>query len=416
MRIPVVPLVFLFVFMVVIDWYIAWDIRTLSKKKFWPRFYWVTAFLCWAFLIVTISLPRREASSDLLTVMWMLYSFLTLYVGKLAYMLSSGIGRIIRLSFGIFPNVHPFKWFGLCLGLGLMGAMWIGAGYTRRHIERQDVEIFSQKLPQAFDGYRIVQISDLHVGTWGRDTTFISTLVDSVNNLKPDLIVFTGDIVNRQTSEIEPFLAPLSRLRARDGVFSIFGNHDYGDYTDWKRPEDRELNNRLLAAHQNGMGWTLLNNERVFLKNGSDSIMLIGVENIGDPPFPSYGDLGIALSASPDSLHHQNDDNFKILLTHNPAHWDKEVSKSTNIDLTLSGHTHAMQMMLRIGKWKWSPAKYRYEQWGGLFERPNYKGYPTRLYVNTGAGEVGMPSRLFNAYPEITLITLEKERDTKQNK
>lgn len=409
MRLPVVGLVFLFIFSILLDLYIAYDIKGMSKKRNYYIGYWISSILCWIFLVITICLPRRDASADIITVMWMLYSYLTVYIAKLGYALFSLFGKGLRISFGIFPNSHPFKWTGLIVGLALCGVLWLGASYTRRHIKREDVTLAFKNLPPSFDNYKIVQISDLHVGTWGKDTTFISNLVDSVNRLNPDLIVFTGDIVNRSTPEIEPFLAPLSRLRAKDGIFSILGNHDYGDYMDWKKPEDRDLNNFILASHQKGLGWKLLNNERTFIKAGNDSIMLIGVENWGDPPFPTYGDLDKALSASKDSLHHQNDNNFKILLSHNPAHWNQEVSRNTNIDLTLSGHTHAMQMMMKIGNWKWSPSKYRYEQWGGLYERPGHDNKPSRLYVNIGAGEVGMPARLFGAYPEITLFTLKRE-------
>ena len=406
MRLPVVPIVFLFVFTVLIDWYIAWDIKTWTKNKKWYITYWVSSFLCWAFLIVTISLPRRAGDSDILPVIWMLFSYLTLYIAKLTYVLFSSFGRLIRISFGIFPNSHPFRWAGLAVGCILCGVLWIGVGYTRHHIEVTKLNFKSSKLPPAFNGYKIAQISDLHVGTWGNDTAFISKLVDSVNNLKPDLIVFTGDVVNRQTNEIVPFLGPLSRLNAKDGVLAVLGNHDYGDYMDWRVPQDRELNNQLLAHYEKNMGWELLNNRKVFLNRNNDSIMVIGVENWGDPPFPVYGDLEKALSSSKDSLHHQNDDNFKILLSHNPEHWNREVSKSTNIDLTLSGHTHAMQMMIRIGDWRWSPSVFRYAQWGGMFDRKNVDEITTHLYVNIGAGEVGLPARLISAFPEITLITL----------
>lgn len=416
MRIPALGIVFLFVFSILIDIYLAFDVRGISRRKWVYRGYWISSVLCWAFLIVTISLPRREESSDILTVMWMLYSYLTVYAAKLFYVLSSIFGHILRLSLGIFQNSHPFKWFGLIGGLALCGVMWLGAGYTRRHLKVEEVTISSPRLPKAFDGYRIAQISDLHVGSWGTDTTFVSRLVDSVNNLNPDLIVFTGDLVNRKTAEVDAYLAPLSRLRAKDGIFSILGNHDYGDYTDWKTPKDREDNNRLLAFHQRGMGWVLLNNQRHFIKKDNDSIMVIGVENWGDPPFPTYGDLNTAIPYSRDSLHHQNDNNFKILLSHNPAHWDEEVSKNTNIDLTLSGHTHAMQIMLRLGNLKWSPSVFRYKHWGGLYEEEIPGGDKSRLYVNIGAGEVGMPARLLGAYPEITLITLKQENQSDKGK
>lgn len=406
MRLPVVGIVFLFVFSILFDLYIAYDIKRISRRKGYYNAYRISAFLCWAFLIVTISLPRRAEGTDIQTVIWMLFSYLTLYVGKLGYVLTSLFGRIIRLVFGITTKKPIFVWSGIVVGACLCGVIWLGVGYTRRHIEINRIDFDSPKVPEDFNGYKIAQISDLHVGTWGKDTSFVSKLVNEVNNLKPDLIVFTGDIVNRHTDEIVPFLAPLSRLKAKDGVLAILGNHDYGDYMEWKSPAHRELNNSLLASHQKGMGWKLLNNDRIFIHSGNDSIMIIGVENWGDHPFPKYGDLEKALPSSRDSLHHQNDKNFKILLSHNPEHWNQEVSKNTNIDLTLSGHTHAMQMMFKVGDWRWSPAVFRYAQWGGMFDRENVEEELTHLYVNIGAGEVGMPARLFSAYPEITLFTL----------
>ena len=406
MRLPALGIIALYIFSILIDIYITLDVKSVSKKRIWPIVYLITSILFWAFLTVIISLPRRDGGSDILPVMWMLYAYLSVYLAKFVYAISSILGKLLRYSFGIFPYSHPFKWFGILSGLSLCGVMWIGAFYTTRHIDINQVEIKSNKLPKAFDGYRIAQISDLHVGTWGEDTSFVSALVDSVNSLRPDLIVFTGDIVNRHTRELYPFIPILKRLKATDGVYSIFGNHDYGDYLEWANKEDKEENNLLLARNQQKMGWKLLNNDKSFLKKDNDSIILIGVENWGDPPFPTYGDLDIAIPSSPDSTVHQNDENFKILLSHNPEHWNQEVSKKTNIDLTLSGHTHAMQVLLKIKDWKWSPSKYRYEQWGGLYERENHKGENTQLYVNIGAGEVGMPARLLNAYPEITIFTL----------
>lgn len=407
MRVPLALAFFVIILSILIDIYIYLDIRKACRKRFWSRFYAVTSVLLWAFLIVVLCLPKRSEDSGIIGIMWMLYSYLTVYLSKLIYVLSSLAGRLVSKIFRLRLRFHPARIAGVVLAVAFFGVIWAGVFFTRRHIEVNRVEIASPKVSYAFSGYRIAQLSDLHVGTWGNDTTFISALVDSVNALHPDLIVFTGDIVNRKTEELLPFVAPLSRLKAKDGVLSILGNHDYGDYVDWALPEDREDNNRRLAEVQRGMGWTLLNNERRFVTRDNDSVMIVGVENWGDSPFPVYGDLDKALPASPDSAFHQNDRLFKILLTHNPEHWNQEVSKKTNIDLSLSGHTHAMQIMLSIGGWRWSPAAYRYEQWGGLYERPSHKGDPSRLYVNIGAGEVGMPARLLDAYPEITLITLQ---------
>lgn len=409
MRIPVITVIILFLFSILVDIYIAADIRGSARRRGWAVAYMAVSLLCWAFLVVTLCLPRRSADSGILTVMWMLYSYLTVYLAKFTYVICSLLGRLLRKVFKPETRLHPSRWVGAVVALSTFIVMWVGVAHTRRHIVVNRVDISSPSIPRPFSGYTIAQISDLHVGTWGTDTTFVSALVDSVNSLDPDLIVFTGDIVNRETSELLPFKGVLSRLKARDGVLSILGNHDYGDYMDWEKPEDRESNNSLLASCQRDMGWTLLNNERRFIIRGNDSIMVIGVENWGDPPFPVYGDLDKALSPDSDSVCHQNDRRYKILLSHNPEHWNRVVSHETNIGLTLAGHTHAMQVMFDFGGWKWSPAKYRYEQWGGLFERLNDHGQPTKLYVNIGSGEVGMPARLLSAYPEITLLTLAHE-------
>ncbi|MCH5224493.1 MAG: metallophosphoesterase [Muribaculaceae bacterium] len=408
MRIPALSIVLLFLFPILIDFYISLDIRQMWRRR-GQWIYWATCLFCYALLIVTISLPRRDAETGISAVMWMLFTYLTIYVGKVLYSLCSLFGRFFRLSLRIKWTSYPSRWVGLILGLSFMGIMWIGAGYTRHHIMVEEEDFYSSRLPENFNGYRIVQLSDLHVGTWGKDPAFLQTLVDTVNSLHPDLIVFTGDLVNRQSSELAPFTSVLSQLQARDGVYSILGNHDYGDYVDWPSPAEKEKNLLQLKEYQRKMGWKMLNNENVVIRNGSDSILLIGVENWGEPPFPKYGDLDLALSPDSKASNHQNDSTFKLLLSHNPEHWNQEVSKNTNIDLTLSGHTHGMQAMVRSGNWKWSPAQFRYEQWGGRYDRENINGEPTAIYVNIGSGAVGMPARLLSAYPEVTLITLFSE-------
>lgn len=403
MRIPALSIVILFIFSFLIDLYISWDVKGMWKKKgFW--IYWATGVLCYALLIVTISLPRRDADVGLSAVMWMLFTYLSIYTGKVFYVLCSLCGRFFDALFRIKSRWYPFRWFGLGLGLSLIGVMWIGAGYTRHHIIVTQEVFQSPNLPQQFSGYRIVQLSDLHVGTWGNDPSFLQNLVDTVNSLHPDLIVFTGDIVNQKSAELRSFIPTLARLKAKDGVYSILGNHDYGDYVDWESAEAKEKNLLQLKEYQRKMGWKMLNNESVYIHRGGDSILLIGVENWGEPPFPKYGDLERAYSTAENS----KERGYKLLLTHNPEHWNQEVSKHDDIDLTLSGHTHAMQMMINLGSLKWSPSKYRYEQWGGRFERENENKYPVAINVNIGSGAVGMPARLLSAYPEVTLITLEK--------
>ncbi len=388
------------------DLYIYFDLRnSLSRHKVWSRLYLAFACAGWIFLAYCLLAPRRDSDSGILFLMWGLYAYATVIIPKIIFCIFSWLGNLPRLW-----RRRPVKLglsAGLPLGLIAFGAMWWGAAITRRQIDVVNVEISSPRLPAAFDGYRMVQISDLHVGTWGEDTSFVAELVDSVNAQHPDIILFTGDIVNRESTELAPFLNTLARLHAPDGVYSILGNHDYGDYVDWPSAADKRDNLQLLKNWQRQIGWKLLNNQRTQIVHDNDTIQLIGVENWGEPPFHQYGHLIDAYPLSTDSLQHLNDDRFKILLTHNPEHWRQEVRRISNIDLSLSGHTHAMQFELKFGNWRWSPSAWKYDQWGGLYDYINAKGEKLQIYVNIGAGEVGIPSRI-GATPELTVITLRK--------
>lgn len=413
MRFPLPGVIALFILSFLTDWLIYSDIRKYAKRPVWRRIYAVSAVACWIFLIVILLMPKRESESNLNNIMWMLYTYLSIYIPKTIYCLCSIIGMI--------PMLFKRKrwksglWVGVPLAFLTFITMWWGVLVTRHEIQVNEVEIASPRVPKGFDGYRIVQFSDAHVGTWGNDTAFISTLVDSVNALKPNLIVFTGDVVNRQTNELAPFLKVFSRLKAPDGVISVLGNHDYGDYIDWAVPEEKTVNRALMESWQKQIGWDLVNNDRRLITHEGDTLVMIGVENWGEPPFKQYGKLFNAYPLNPDSNYNLTDDRFKILLSHNPEHWNQEVTKVSNIDLTLSGHTHAMQMMVQLGDWKWSPAKYRYEQWAGMYERPGVGGVPSRLYVNIGVGEVAIPFRI-GATPEITVFTLRHGSDDKSGK
>lgn len=406
MRIPLFGAILLPLFTILTDVFLYESIRRKYGAKNWVTvIYGVSAILCWIVLAVILLMPRRSVDGDIMPIMWSLYAYISVYIPKFIIAVFSLIGLIPqifkkrRLRLGLYV--------GLPVGLLVFCTLWYGALVGRYRLDVNDIVFTSEKLPAAFDGYSIVQFSDAHVGTWGNDTTFVSQLVDSINSLKPDLIVFTGDIVNRTTEEIRPFEKVLSRLRARDGVISILGNHDYGDYITWNSPEEKKANLDSLIQIQKRMGWKLLNNEHLFLHCGNDSIAIIGVENWGEPPFATYGNLGKAFPLSPDSAYHVNDGNFKILLSHNPEHWNRHISKKTNIDLTLSGHTHAMQVMLNLFGWRWSPSDYIYEQWAGRYDRKTDKGEPVSIYVNIGCGEVGMPYRI-GADAEITRITLKR--------
>ena len=239
-------------------------------------------------------------------------------------------------------------------------------------------------------GYRIVHLSVIRVGSWNGNTQAMEKAVSIINDLQPDLIVFTGDLVNNLASELDNFIPVFSKLKAKDGVYSVLGNHDYSTYIHWENPEDQKEELVRLKQKQAEMGWTMLNNRHVKLYNQNDSIALIGVENSGRPPFPDYAKLSEAMQGT-ESM-------FQILLSHDPTHWRREVLPQTDIELMLAGHTHAMQTKI----FGFTPAQFIYAENDGLYQEGEQM-----LYVNIGLGHLLYPMRL-GAWPEITLFTLRK--------
>lgn len=395
MRFPSVALLVLLLINVFVDFFIYKGLRRWTKIKWLGRAHAAFSTILHIILAVSAFLAFRSGeNSAFVFAMWGLLVFASVYVPKYLYAVFSLFAAVPAL-FGKRKWV-ACEYVGAVLGVVCFMAMWWGALVTARQTEVREVELFFPELPQAFDGYRIVQFSDLHTGTFGRSTRTVERVVDCINGLHPDLIAFTGDIVNRNTDEIIPFTAALSKLKAADGVVSVLGNHDYGDYFHWKDERAKRLNlQRLIGIQKDRLRWRLLCNEHVFLKRGGDSIAVIGVENWGEPPFSTHGNLGAAYPGA-------NDGNFKMLVSHNPKHWETVVADSTGIALTLSGHTHAMQMMWTVGNVRFSPASWRYDRWQGLYGKNGIY-----LYVNAGIGEVGMPMRI-GAVPELTLITLRR--------
>lgn len=334
---------------------------------------------------------------------------MALAVPKILFMLCSllgilcrGLGRCLSAALLHTPFrkprapfiVHrtPFTAAGLVLGVVSFVNVIYGAtaGITRFQVKHVTYE--SERLPEGFDGYRIAQLSDIHIGSWQGRPEAVEKLVKLTNEQQADLIVFTGDLVNQQSHELDSFRPTLSRLQAPDGVYSVLGNHDYGTYYRWKNSREEADNLQYLREQQQAMGWRLLDNSHVILHHRGDSIALIGVENDGEPPFPQHADLPRATEGTQGM--------FSILLSHNPTHWRREVLPESDIDLMLAGHTHAMQMTL-FGR---SLASLKYPEWSGM-----YREGSRALYVNIGIGYVGLPFR-FGAWPEITVITLKKKR------
>jgi len=256
--------------------------------------------------------------------------------------------------------------------------------------------IYFQNLPNAFDGLKIVLLSDIHIGGFYGHEDEVIKAINMVNSQNPDLIVFTGDMVSNYAEELDGWQTILSKLKAKEGMFSILGNHDYGDYYKWKNAEDKISDSEKIKKLQKSIGFRLLLNESETLSKDGDTIAIIGVENFGRPPFFQYCDLNKAMKNSRRIP-------FKILLSHNPNQWMAEVTGKTDIALTLSGHTHGMQMGIEWGNTHWSPAKYIFPRWAGL-----YQSNQQYLYVNRGLGFVGLPARI-GMPAEITVLTLHKK-------
>ncbi|RGN12525.1 metallophosphoesterase [Segatella copri] len=294
-----------------------------------------------------------------------------------------------KVVFILFDAFLPW-FFALIPALGVMG--WFAFGFIEgwKRLELKHITFTSPDLPPYFDGYRLVQITDFHLGSFPPGNDFVQKVVDATNNEEPDMILFTGDLVNNQASEVEPYLDTLGQLHAQDGIYSIWGNHDYCEYGNNHSIGALKRNRRMLYGYQESLGWHQLMNEHHVVSHGMASIAVIGVENPGQPPFTNRSNLKKAMKGL-------NPDMFKILLSHDPHHWRREVV-GKKIQLTLAGHTHAGQ--LKIGKW--TPARMAFKEWGGA-----YRIGEQMLYVSSGIGG-SFPFRL-GAWPELTVITLKRD-------
>ena len=294
-----------------------------------------------------------------------------------------------KVVFILFDAFLPW-FFALIPALGVMGRFAFGFIEGWKRLELKHITFTSPDLPPYFDGYRLVQITDFHLGSFPPGNDFVQKVVDATNNEEPDMILFTGDLVNNQASEVEPYLDTLRQLHAQDGIYSIWGNHDYCEYGNNHSIGALKRNRRMLYGYQESLGWHQLMNEHHVVSHGMASIAVIGVENPGQPPFTNRSNLKKAMKGL-------KPDMFKILLSHDPHHWRREVV-GKKIQLTLAGHTHAGQ--LKIGKW--TPARMAFKEWGGA-----YRIGEQMLYVSSGIGG-SFPFRL-GAWPELTVITLKRD-------
>jgi hypothetical protein len=319
----------------------------------------------------------------------------------LLFLLVDDILRLLQFGFQYATDNNSHyperRKFLSIMGLGLAGvfsALFIdGLAFGKYRHKVRRVKLKIANLPVSFKGYKIIQISDVHSGSFQHPGK-LQHAIDLINEQNADLVLFTGDLVNTYSEEFKPFIPLFKSIKSKDGKFSVFGNHDYGDYTTWKSIHDKQNNLERLEDYEKAAGFDLLKNEhRVIEKNG-EKLYILGVENWGLPPFPQYGDLDKAVENVPN-------DAVKILMSHDPTHFDEVVKKHpSNVILTLSGHTHGMQFGLDLKNIKWSPVQYRYSKWADLYESEG-----KYLYVNRGFGVLGFPGRV-GVLPEITLFEL----------
>jgi predicted MPP superfamily phosphohydrolase len=289
------------------------------------------------------------------------------------------------------PRSTFLSWLGLGLGGTLFGTLLFGFG-NKYNYQVKKIKLRFDNLPDAFKGMRMVHISDIHSGSF-QDIRAVNKGIDLILKQQPDIIVFTGDLVNDRATEMEPYQNSFGRLTAPLGVYSTLGNHDYGDYVQWPSAQAKIDNLEALKKVHANMGWKLLMNEHVILEKKAEKIALLGIENWGAKArFPKYGKMDLAYPGTENIP-------FKILLSHDPSHWDAQIlPEYPSIDLMLSGHTHGMQFGLENPYFKWSPVQWMYKQWAGLYEQGKQK-----LYVNRGYGFIGYPGRV-GILPEITVI------------
>lgn len=364
-------------------------LRYVWKKCQWRTqvLYTVFSLLCIVILVLMFGLySSSESVATLYRASMVMNVLLAVFIAKLLFC----IVDVWTLWFK--SNALKKVAFGLA-ALGFLTYAY-GVMLGRFNMSAKQITVENKNLPQNFDGYKILQISDFHLGCFYGNEEKVSKWVDMMNAENPDMICFTGDIVSILGDEMASHVDALKRLKAKDGKFAILGNHDYGDYHKWASVSQRNAN---LAKTQNYIrkaGFDLLLNEnRTVYKNG-ESISIVGVENWGQPPFPQYCDLKKAETGVSSST--------RILLSHDPDFWEYQLEGNTDYFLTLSGHTHAMQFGIEIGDWEVSPSSLKYPYWHGLYEKNG-----RQIVVSRGIGCAGMPVRV-GMSPEYVVITLKK--------
>lgn len=386
-----------------LEFYVYQAFKTVTANPWLRTAYWVITLLTYAFFIYEV-LIFKKTDRDHHRVQIVASVFLIFLVPKLftvIFLFMEDIARFFNYLFTFFvkpetyyPERRKFVSLIALATAGVFSALVIDGiifGKYRHRVRRVKVKI--PNLPESFKGYKIVQISDVHAGSFFHPEKLRSA-IDLIKAQNANMVLFTGDLVNNYAQEFEPFIKMFAEIQPPDGKFSVLGNHDYGDYGKWNSMAEKAQNIPMLTEFQRQAGFDLLRNEHRVIERNGERLYLLGVENWGVKPFPQYGDLTKAAAGIPV-------DAPKILMSHDPSHFDAIVKKHpANIHLTLSGHTHGMQFGVDLKNVRWSPVQYRYKKWADLYESEG-----KLLYVNRGFGVIGFPGRVGIA-PEITLFEL----------
>lgn len=378
------------------DLYLYLKFMYQKERSGWGRFLFFLPNTLLLIAAILLTLTESHTPENMSQMVFFFSMFQLIALPKILFLIIDIIGQVLSK---IFPRIRKAcTIISSSAALLLFAMMVCGLTFGPTFLQVRHRNFSSPDLPNSFNGYRIVQFSDFHLTTFTKRPDMVDKVVQNIMAQQPDMIVFTGDLVSIDAQELEPFKEVLSRLKAPDGVYSIMGNHDYLTYARYMDEEEQTEQCRKLIKTQREMGWDLLLNENRIIRRENDSIAIVGVENDGKAPFPERGDLKKALqgiSGYQDMDAHQPR-MFKILLSHDPTHWTRKVLPQTDIQLTLSGHTHGMQFMI----FGWSPSAFFYPEWKHMYRRDG-RG----LHVSLGIGGALIPFR-FGAWPEINVITL----------
>lgn len=395
------------VFVLFIDFYAFQSVKTITKNKIVYIVYWLLSVAVVFNVIYTINAigDSRGLSQQVMLSFGLFILTFSPKIIALIVLFGEDIFRIFKSGFNYFSRTTTSNYFPdrrafvskMALGLAAIPFSSVLYGMMRGKYNYQVIKhtLYFDDLPNAFDGYKLTHLSDIHSGSFD-DEEKIAYGIDLINEQASDVILFTGDIVNNTADEMTPWIPLFSKLKAKDGKYAVLGNHDYGEYVRWKTLEEKEQNFQAIKDIHPKIGFNLLLNESVYLEKGNEKIALVGVENWGTR-FKKVGDLDLASSKI-------NKEDFKILMSHDPSHWEQEIKSHTNnYHLTLSGHTHGMQFGIEVPGIKWSPVQYIYKHWAGI-----YKEFGKYINVNRGFGFLAFPGRI-GIWPEITVITLKKK-------